>query len=77
MDRLTSIFAEVLDVSAEELSDDTSPDNTPSWDSLAAITLTGMIEEAFSVRLSARDIMRMQTIGLAREVLRSKGATDI
>ncbi|MEL6890566.1 MAG: acyl carrier protein [Actinomycetota bacterium] len=73
MDRLTKLFADGLGVPAEQLTDETSPDNTSEWDSLAAITLTGLIEEEFDVRLSAREIMKMQTIGLARQVLRAKG----
>ena len=31
-DALTALFAEVLNVPAAELSEDTSPDNTPAWD---------------------------------------------
>ena len=56
---------------------DTSPDNTSEWDSLAAITLVGLIEERFDVRLGAREIMKMQTIGLARSVLQGKGVAGI
>jgi acyl carrier protein len=76
-DPLLAIFAEGLGVDSTSLSDDTSPDNTSEWDSLAAITLVSLIEEQFDVRLSAREIMKMQTIGLARSVLQGKGVTGI
>lgn len=76
-DPLISIFAEGLGVDPSTLSDDTSPDNTTEWDSLAAITLVSLIEEEFDVRLSAREIMKMQTIGLARSVLQGKGVVGI
>jgi acyl carrier protein len=76
-DPLTAIFAEGLGVDPSRLSEDTSPDNTAEWDSLAAITLVSLIEEQFDVRLSAREIMKMQTIGLARDVLRGKGVSGI
>lgn len=76
-DPLISIFAEGLGVDPATLSDDTSPDNTTEWDSLAAITLVSLIEEQFDVRLSAREIMKMQTIGLARRVLSGKGVPGI
>ena len=72
-DRLTQLFAQGLGVAETGLSDDTSPENTPQWDSLAAMTMVTLIEEEFSVRLKARDVMRMRTIGLAREVLAEKG----
>jgi hypothetical protein len=35
------------------------------------------IETAFGVRLSMRDIRGMSTIGLAKSVLRAKGAKDV
>jgi acyl carrier protein len=76
-DPLIAIFAEGLGIDPSSLSDDTSPDNTGEWDSLAAITLVSLIEEQFDVRLSAREIMKMQTIGLARSVLQGKGVTGI
>ena len=76
-DPLIAIFAEGLGVDPSTLSEDTSPDNTTEWDSLAAITLVQLIEEQFDVRLSAREIMKMQTIGLARSVLQGKGVTGI
>ena len=52
-DPLIAIFAEGLGVDPTTLSEDTSPDNTTEWDSLAAITLVQLIEEQFDVRLSA------------------------
>jgi acyl carrier protein len=76
-DQLIEIFAEGLGVDAATLDEDTSPHNTAEWDSLAAITLVSLIEDAFEVRLGARDIMKMQTIGLARTVLRSKGVSSL
>lgn len=72
-DQLIALFSEGLDVPAEELNDDTSPDNQTAWDSLAAMTMVSLIEDTFSVQLSTRDIMKMRTIGVAREVLQGKG----
>ena len=72
-DVLIDLFAEVLEVDPSMLNDETSPENTPQWDSLAAMDLVAAIEEKFSVRLGTRDIMKMSTIGLARQSLRAKG----
>ena len=77
VDPLISIFSDGLGIDPEALSESTSPDNTSEWDSLAAITLVELIEAAFDVRLGAREIMKMQTIGLAREVLKGKGVAGI
>ena len=72
-DALTDLFARCLDVPVNNLGEDSSPDNTPQWDSMAAVQLVTEIEATFAVQLRTRDIMKMRTIGLARTVLRDKG----
>lgn len=74
-DRLIELFAEELDVEASDLGESSSPDTVEAWDSLAAMNLVAAIEEAFEVRLTTVEIMKMNSIGAAREVLISKGAT--
>jgi acyl carrier protein len=74
---LVALFADGLGVPIESLSDGSSPDNTPQWDSLAAMTLVSLIEDQYDVELSTRDIMKMQTIGLARSVLAGKGVVGL
>ncbi len=76
-DKLIELFSEGLGIPAEELSDETSPENTPQWDSLAAMSMVTLIEDGFDTRLKTKDIMKMRSIGLAREVLRDKGLSDI
>jgi len=71
-DKLIELFSEGLAVPVEVLDDDSSPDNTKTWDSLAAMTMVSLIEDTFGVELSTREIMKMQTIGIARQVLRGK-----
>jgi acyl carrier protein len=72
MDALTLLFAEVLKVDPATLSEDTSPKDIPTWDSLGALNLVVAIEAKFGKKLSARDIMSMRTIGLSRGVLLKK-----
>ena len=76
-DRLLETFSRGLKLPAESLSDETSPSNTPAWDSLAAMEMVVLIEDTFDVRLKTSEIMKMRSIGLARTVLRSKGVEDI
>jgi acyl carrier protein len=76
-DRLIEVFAEGLQLDAAELNDDTAPQNTSQWDSLAAMTLVMLLEDTFDVRLSTREIMKMNSIGAARSVLQAKGVAGI
>ena len=72
-DRLVMLFAEELGVDVGVLSEGSSPENVPQWDSLAAMRLVARIEEEFNTRLSTKEIMKMRTIGIVREVLHGKG----
>ena len=72
-DRLINVFADELDVDASELSDESSAQTVDEWDSLAAMRLVSAIEEEFLIRLSTADIIKMDSIGRARIVLKEKG----
>ena len=76
-DSVRDIFAEVLGIPSDTINDDTSPENTPKWDSLQAMNLVVALEEAFKVRLSTKDIVSMRTVGLVRKVLRNKGVAEV
>lgn len=76
-DRLIDLFASVLDVPASALNEETSPANTPAWDSLATINLVLAIEQEFKVKLRTQQIMSMSTIGLARATLIKLGAVGL
>ena len=76
-DRLTAVFANILKVPADRLSDKTSPSNTPEWDSLAVINLTLALEFEFGVKLTMQEIMSMTSIGIARSVLTRKGIAEL
>jgi acyl carrier protein len=72
-DPLYRAAARVLDVPAETLSDESSPKQIHSWDSLNHLNLILELEAEFGVRLSAEAALRIRTLGLARTVLREHG----
>jgi acyl carrier protein len=76
-DKLVNLFAQFFDVAPSTLNDESSPDNTPQWDSLTSMILVAAVEEAFNVQLSTKEIVAMQTIGLVRTVLRRKGVANV
>ena len=75
--RIAKVFSEVLGVSTDSITDATSPDNTPQWDSMAAMNLVVAIEDEFDVRLSTGEIMSMRTVALVKKVLAAKGIGDV
>jgi len=76
-DRLRGLFAEVLGLPLDRITDATSPDTTSEWDSLAAMNLVAALEDTFGVELTTTDIMRMRSVGIVRDVLRAKGVADV
>jgi acyl carrier protein len=72
-DKLIQLFSDGLQVPTERLDEESSPDNLSEWDSVAAMNLVSLIEDTFAVELNTKEIMKMRTIGIAREVLTSKG----
>ena len=75
--RVARVFSEVLGVAADQITDDTSPDNTPQWDSMAAMNLVVAIEDEFEVRLSTAEIVSMRNVAIVKKVLATKGAVDL
>ena len=73
IDKLVQVFVDTLRIDATRISDETSPDNTPQWDSLATVKLAIAISEAFSTKLSNSDVMAMRSVGLIRTMLQRKG----
>lgn len=76
-DRLIEVFSDVLGVEPERLNDETSPANTPTWDSMSNIMLITEIEALFGVELSTSDIESMNSIGRARAVLQRLGVSEL
>jgi acyl carrier protein len=58
------------------ITDATSPDNTPQWDSMAAMNLVVAIEDEFEVRLSTAEIISMRNVAIVKKVLTAKGVAD-
>ena len=74
--RVAKVFSEVLGISPNIITDATSPDNTPQWDSMAAMNLVVAIEDEFDVRLSTAEIISMRNVAIVKRVLATKGVVD-
>ncbi|MDC1122017.1 acyl carrier protein [Nitrospinaceae bacterium] len=70
--KLREIVAEAIDVNLEELTDQSSPDNMPEWDSFAHMTMVAALEGEFKISLTLEEIMEMQNIQKIKEVISRK-----
>jgi acyl carrier protein len=73
MSKLTNIFASVLGISEEKVTDTLSPQNEVAWDSLNAIILISEIEHAFDLRFGYAEAMEVKNFGDAVTLITSKG----
>ncbi len=72
-DRLLALFADILAVDPDSVTDATAPDNNPKWDSLANMILLSEIEETYAVELESDEITSMKSIGKIRHILANRG----
>ena len=71
--RLHEVIARALRVPATSVSDESSPETLRRWDSLRHLELMTEIEEAYGVRFATADMVRAQSVGQIRDLLREKG----
>ena len=71
------VFAEVLGVPEETIANDFSPATSAVWDSLQSMNLVLALEDSYGVKFSTKEIAAMQSVGMVREVLRTKGVVDV
>lgn len=74
--RLSTCFSAVFPGLSPEAIARADIDSIPSWDSMATLTLTGLIEEEFQVSIDPRDRERLTSFALILGYLRTqKGAS--
>jgi acyl carrier protein len=72
-DTLYNVLASVLGVSPETISDATSPENTPSWDSFNSIMMIVELEKASGVKFAMEDVMKVKNVADIKQVLTKYG----
>lgn len=71
-ERISAVFQEVFANQTLELSDSTTFQDVPGWDSLAHVKLISALETEFETKFSVRDVMKMTTVGAIRQAVAAK-----
>jgi acyl carrier protein len=66
---LREVFATVLGVDADVVSEATSPSTMAEWTSLRHLSLVAAAEEAFAIHMSVAEIYASQTFGALRSIV--------
>lgn len=72
-EKLRQTLSAVLGVPADQVNDDTSPDNVPAWDSVMHLNLVLALEEAFAMAFTPEETLEMTSAKLIRLILEEKG----
>jgi acyl carrier protein len=71
---LDSIFAEVLEISTGEITDELSPETCAYWDSLNHLRLVTEIESNFGVQFTMAEVQAALSIGKFRQLIAAHAA---
>lgn len=69
------IVSGILAVPANSLSMESTPDQIPSWDSLAQVTICAALEQTLNIEFSIAEMLSMKSISDFVEALRKHGVT--
>ena len=72
-EKIRQTLSAVLGLPADQINDDTSPDNVATWDSVTHLNLVLALEEAFSVSFTPEETLEMTSAKLIRMLLEEKG----
>ncbi len=61
-EQVKNIIAEVLEVEAEDVQEDTAIGDLPSWDSLNHLKIIGRIEKEFDIRFTPDVMMDLEDV---------------
>ncbi|MBV8059945.1 MAG: acyl carrier protein [Alphaproteobacteria bacterium] len=61
--KLTTVFREVFEDPALNLTPDMTAKDVTKWDSLSHVDMIVSVEETFGIRLSTREVANLQNVG--------------
>lgn len=70
--RIFSIVSKILRIPVEHISEQSSPDNVKTWDSLNHVQLILSLEDEFGISLDGEEIIEMQSVGRIMEIIARK-----
>ena len=75
-EKVEGLLAEVLQMSAADITDDLAMKDVDAWDSLKHMELVVSLEQAFDTQLTFDEIVAMQSVGEIKRVMRERGASS-
>jgi acyl carrier protein len=71
-EKLNGVFREVFDDDTITVNDATTAKDIEGWDSVAYLTLTGSVEDEFSIKFTLGEINGFKNVGEMMDVMEKK-----
>ena len=71
--KLYGIIAKVMDISINEINDDSSPETIPSWDSFNSYILLDELETEFKIEFTIDEITETKNVSDIKKYLKIHG----
>ena len=75
--KLYQLIAIILSVEPHTITEQSSPDNIPEWDSLNGIMMVTELEKPFNVKFTMDEVMAVQNVKDIKDSLRKHGVQII
>ncbi len=69
MEKLKIILSKVLEIDPATITDETSPQNTPSWDSFNGLLLVTELEKGFGVKFTIDEVVAVKNVSDIKRAL--------
>jgi acyl carrier protein len=69
-ERVKKIMADVFLLDVSEITENSSPDSIPQWDSIGHLNLVTAIEEEFGIKIEDEQITQMLNFKLVVEIIK-------
>ena len=69
---IKNVMSAVFEIPIEEITEDTSPDNVGSWDSLKHMNLVVALEEEYDIEFIEEEIVEMMNLSQIKSIVLEK-----
>ena len=72
-DKLLVLLSEIFQVNKSEINNNTSPQNTKTWDSFNTLKMVLELEKEFKITMPLEDVIEIRSVKDIKNLLISKG----
>jgi len=76
MTELKELLSRILNIDAESINDESSPENIDSWDSFNGLMLVSELENNFNVKFTMEEVLAVKKVSDIKNALKAHGIKE-